>query len=327
VAGKKIRRKIDFFKFRQNEADRAELDVDSVWAALASLNDDERVLALPDGTKFFHKDASDQTHKRLILAMSSKGDRPMQEQNLVLSDLPMPKSAGISYQTHMIFFPPNLVGVEYRKNAAKITHLQQILNKNTVVGTFKFEACLEENFVQRLESMEYIDWYSLRVNKSQANIIEEASAGIASGVRAELEDSEAQSVDLVFRCYTRLPKKPKRSRAKNQPVVQEAPSEYDVALEQRASFTKKAKSVILALSKIPQMFGHTKVHGRDGLSDDAEDSPIQTYDFMSHKIIGLSRKIKEGPNFVIDSEDMFKSIISVEATRHDDLIDPTTFEV
>lgn len=310
---KKIRRKIDFFKLKQDAAGYPDLTIDSVWTALASLTDEDRVITYTDGSKFFHTDASDKTHNRLMLSMSSRRDRPSVERDLSLSDLPIAPEEGVSTQTHMVFFPPNIVGVEYRKNGAKIGHLEQILNKCVNFGFFKFEACIEKDFVDKLSKMKYIDWYSLRVNRSQIDVIEKASAGIASGVRAELEEAEAESIDLLFRCYTQLPNKPKpkKKTPENKDVI-EGPSDYERALQKRDRFTEKAKGVILGLSKIPEMFGFTKVHGRQ-----EEGSPIETFDFMQHKIVGQSRSIKETASFKIDSEDMYQSIIdSYEKLKH-----------
>jgi hypothetical protein len=116
-----------------------------------------------------------------MLSLSTRGDRPSVERDLSLRDLPIEADEGVSFQTHLVFFPPNIVGVEYRKHGAKVGHLEQILNKAVKFGFFKFDACLEPDFVNKLSKMKYIDWYSLRINRSQVDIIDKASTGIAAG--------------------------------------------------------------------------------------------------------------------------------------------------
>src|SRR5256885_3174599 len=93
----------------------------------------------------------------------------MIELNGNLSELTMPDKAGLAECVHLIFFPDNIVGIEFNYEGPRVEAISEYLHlKSKQVNPHRpeFEHLLEENVLEKIDKMQILRKFRLRMRPS-----------------------------------------------------------------------------------------------------------------------------------------------------------------
>ena len=124
---------------------------------------------------------------------------PPVERNGEFSDLPIPADAGIAEMAHIVFFPNGIVGAEFNAHAPRGSRFGWYLAQKCKVNGLQINPLLSLDATASLDSSEGIKSFTIRTNRSEADIIEEHSQAFGRALKASAGVLlEAQDIQLVL---------------------------------------------------------------------------------------------------------------------------------
>ena len=151
------------------------------WYQSTGTGDGEAICMLPETTLHMYPAARLCRVRRLGL--------PQLEQLGRITELDIAEDQGLLESIHVVFFPDNIVGVEYNHHGPRINRLLPYLKAKgglvTKGGSVK--PVVRNDIINRLESYEGLRMVEVRVDPPAHRIVEALISG-ASGIDDELED-------------------------------------------------------------------------------------------------------------------------------------------
>jgi hypothetical protein len=138
------------------------------------------------------------------LARIRHDDFPQVEVLGQLSPVPIPRNAGLAEQTHFVFFPNDIVGVEFNFYGPRPSRLASYFNEKTPDEmAFVLEPLLRGDIAQQLRSLTDVRLLSIRTHSAGAEVIKELDKDIGSALDALAKVKGAETIDLVLRPRSR----------------------------------------------------------------------------------------------------------------------------
>jgi hypothetical protein len=143
--------------------------------------------------------------RRVWFAAIRRSDLPQVEQGGKLRALGVPTGAGLAERTHMVFFPDNIVGVEFNFYAPRISRLRYYLAEKapTLAPRVTFDALLRNDAAERLADLKDIRMLDLRIRPSLLATIKETNDSLGSAFGALISAGKAEDVEIVLRTAPR----------------------------------------------------------------------------------------------------------------------------
>lgn len=175
--------------------------------------DDGRYLALTGGqlaTVWIDKTTMP---SRLRIANVRRSGLPAVEQAGKLSPLKIPADSGIAEQTHVVFFPDNLVGAEFNFYGPRMSRLAAYMmaKAEALCPELHFEVLLRQDVAQRLKRLEDIRLFDLKIRSSFIDTVTAADDDLGSCFKAAAKAGKADELQVILRPAPRS-KKPLASK-------------------------------------------------------------------------------------------------------------------
>jgi hypothetical protein len=201
-----IIRKIYFYKIYAGHTlagEPIEYDVKSVLEAIDGLSfqTDARYLKDEDGFEiccFIDELSSPQ---KVRFCKIRRDDFPQIEHRGNLADLEIPEESGLAECVHAIFFPENIVGLEYNYEGPRITRISDYLYakaKNVCARTPVFEQLLQQDAIEKLEHMRTVRRFRLKVRDSLFSSVKQADESLANAFQAARDLGQANEIELTL---------------------------------------------------------------------------------------------------------------------------------
>lgn len=175
VVGTEVRRKINFFR-ADPSIDEATGQIKAFEPApiinrLRSLSEIEKQLERTDGNLTFCRIFDGSRYPRLRLGTVRMAEIPEGFDRRDSSDFTfdMAEEQGISENSHMVFFPNNILGLEYNYRGPGIGRLEEYLRKKAPISETRvsFNPLLNKDFEEQLERLEDVREVRVRVSNRQ----------------------------------------------------------------------------------------------------------------------------------------------------------------
>ena len=190
---------------------------------------------------------------------------PLLERHGNLSELRIDPDTGLLEPVHIVFFPKNIVGIEYNHYGPRLSRLGRHLHRITdgEVRNLTFHPQLREDALKQMERLHEIRIFDFAIGPSYLRQVKECyeDFGIALEAQASLgEDLERLSLVL----------KPSKSG--------------------RESTLRKLKGPIMSLLKMPGFQAHAERFQIRGLCLDT--GRVETLDLLSDRLVSTKRIVK-----------------------------------
>jgi hypothetical protein len=118
-----------------------------------------------------------------------------------LAPLDIPDDSGIAEQTHVVFFPSNIVGAEFNFYGPRLSRLASYLvaKAHDQCPELAFEILLRQDIRDRLRRLQDIRLLNLRIKPSFAEIVAQADKDLGSCFKAAARAANADEVELILR--------------------------------------------------------------------------------------------------------------------------------
>ena len=130
-----------------------------------------------------------------------RDDLPQIEHRGTLTDLTMPEESGLAECVHVMFFPENIVGIEYNYDGPRITRISDYLHlkaKDVCPQAPGFEQLLQRDVMQKLERMQSVRQFKLRVRESLFSSVQQADEDLDKAFQAARELGNAKEIALLL---------------------------------------------------------------------------------------------------------------------------------
>lgn len=128
-------------------------------------------------------------------------DFPQIEHRGNLTDLSMPEESGLAECVHAMFFPENIVGIEYNYDGPRVTRISEYLHvksHNICPQIPTFEHLLQNDVIEKLNHMQTVRQFKLRVRESLFSSTEQADENLAQAFHAARELGQAKEIELIL---------------------------------------------------------------------------------------------------------------------------------
>jgi hypothetical protein len=140
-------------------------------------------------------------HPHVRMGDVRRNGLPSIERKGKLSPLDIPDGAGIAEQTHVVFFPDNIVGVEFNfygpRAGRLITYLMS--KASDKCPEFELNAILRQDVKERLKKLQDLTLFHLKMRASFADTLAQANQGLGDGFKAAAEAGDAEEVEVVLK--------------------------------------------------------------------------------------------------------------------------------
>ncbi len=113
----------------------------------------------------------------------------------------MPEESGLAECVHVMFFPENIVGIEYNNDGPRIARIGEYLyvkSQDVCPQVPEFEQLLQRDVVRKLEHMRIIRRFKLKVRESLFSSIEQADESLARAFQAARDLGQAKEIELIL---------------------------------------------------------------------------------------------------------------------------------
>lgn len=181
MAGTEVRRKIHFYRIDAgiNEVTQQINTFESslVIGRIESLSDTEKQLERTDGDLTFYRIFKGGRYPRVQLSTVRMTEIPegfdRRDSSSFVFDIA--EEQGISENSHMVFFPDNILGLEYNYRGPGTGRLEEYLRKKAPVSESKvtFTPLMDKDFEEKLQQLS--DVRELRMRVSHREVVEAKS--------------------------------------------------------------------------------------------------------------------------------------------------------
>ncbi len=201
-----INRKIYFYKIhagRNLAGEPIEYNVKSVLEAINGLSfqTDARYLKDEDGFEICCLIDELSSPQKVRFCKIRRGDFPQTEHRGNLADLEIPEEYGLAECVHAIFFPENIVGLEYNYEGPRTTRISDYLYakaKNVCAQIPVFEQLLQQDAIKKLEHMRTVRRFRLKVRDSLFSAVKQADESLANAFQAARALGQANEIELIL---------------------------------------------------------------------------------------------------------------------------------
>jgi hypothetical protein len=201
-----IKRKIYFYKInagRNSAGKPIDYDVKSVLEAIDGLSfqTDARYLKDEDGFEICCLIDELSSPQKVRFCKIRRDDFPQIEHRGNLADLEIPEESGLAECVHVIFFPENIVGLEYNYDGPRTARISDYLYakaKNISAKTPVFEQLLQQDAIAKLEHMRTVRRFSLKIRESLFSSVKQADESLASAFQAARDLGQASEIELIL---------------------------------------------------------------------------------------------------------------------------------
>lgn len=178
-------------------------DIKSVLEAINNLGFQNKARYLKDEDDFETCCWIDEMNppQKVRFGKIKRDDLPQMEHGGDLVDLSIPDECGLAECVHIMFFPENIVGLEYNYDGPRPARISAYLHekaKNVYPQEPVFEQLLQHDVMKQLEHMRGVRQFKLKVRNSLFNSIEQADESLAKTFQAARELGQAQEIELVL---------------------------------------------------------------------------------------------------------------------------------
>lgn len=126
---------------------------------------------------------------------------PQVEHRGNLTPLSIPKEHGLAECAHVMFFPENIVGIEYNYSGPRASSISEYLydkSRDKCPQIPVFEQLLQHDAIKKLEHMGGIRKFRLRVHESFSSSIEQANESLGQAFKAAKELGQAKEIEIIL---------------------------------------------------------------------------------------------------------------------------------
>jgi hypothetical protein len=201
-----ITRKIYFYKIYsgKNATGKTErYDIKCVLETIEKLdfNTPARYLKDEDGVDICCWIDSLSSPQKVRFCKIKRDDLPQIEHRGNLSPLSIPKESGLAECVHVMFFPENIVGVEYNYYGPRVPRINEYLyvkSKDVCPQIPIFEQLLQPDVMQKLDNMQTVRRFRLKVRESLFSSTEQANEYLGKAFQAARELGDAKEIELIL---------------------------------------------------------------------------------------------------------------------------------
>lgn len=201
-----VTRKIHFYRIYAGHnlaGEPTPYDVKSVLEAIHGLDfkTDAPYLKVEGGFEFCCMVDELSSPQKVRFCKITRDDLPQIEHQGNLTDLELAENQGLAECVHAMFFPENIVGLEYNYNGLRVTRISEYLHaksQNVSSNEPKFEELVERDAIEKLKHMRTVRKFSLKVRQSLFSSVEQAGGSLADTFRAARELGEAKEIGLTL---------------------------------------------------------------------------------------------------------------------------------
>jgi len=139
--------------------------------------------------------------QRVILGLVRRRDFPQLEKNGNLTPLSMPPGGGLAEQTHIVFFPKNIIGCEFNFYGPRIGRLRTYLPAKApgVADGIAFDQLLRDDAIARLSELAGLRLMTIRVSTSSIALVEKMNSDLGAALTGLSTASKAEDIELTLR--------------------------------------------------------------------------------------------------------------------------------
>lgn len=179
------------------------LDIEPVLERLDGLacREGERYVVQDDGNVVSSWVDSTTDRPRFRLATVRRTGLPLVEAAGTLSALPLQGDQGLYEAIHVVFFPRNVVGVEFNFYGPRPSRVPWYLGRATrgQCAPFSLEPLLRQDVLDQLNRLEQVRVLDLAIRPSYADTVAEADRNLGAAFRAAERAGGSQLVRLTLR--------------------------------------------------------------------------------------------------------------------------------
>lgn len=288
-----VERKIQFFRITQEADGFAPFEIDSTVKALKKFKgEDAEMRHWKTGDRFFPEFFKKGGNQAIRFSSSRLRALPRKEKERKLSRMPLADDEGVAESTHMVFFEPNIVGVEWNSKGPRISQFVQFLNyKFPEWGVFKAKACLNPDFVQKLRDLEEINLFQITVTRSNFELLETSAPSLYEIAENIFSVSDSFSVTLRL-------------------------TDSDRKQDLFGLWAKKNVTDIAELADGAKEFATAKTRG---MIDYGDGLHSETMPIFNDKISHVIKTVEEDEDRGISTTDIVNRIIEAYNTREEEI--------
>lgn len=138
------------------------------------------------------------------LANVRRTSLPEVEEKCQLSPLPLTTRQGLAETVHAVFFPNNVVGIDFNFYGPRPSALGRYLsNKSPSCPPLAFDRLLRNDAAERLQKFDYLSLVRLKTRASYASDIARVSQKVGRMLNAASEIGNAAEVEIMIRSEAR----------------------------------------------------------------------------------------------------------------------------
>lgn len=131
----------------------------------------------------------------------TRDELPQIERQGNLTDLELAEKEGLAECVHAVFFPENIVGLEYNYNGPRVARISEYLHaksQNRSPQEPEFEQLVERDAIEKLKHMRIVRKFRLKVRQSVFSSVEQAGGSLADAFRSARELGQAKEIELIL---------------------------------------------------------------------------------------------------------------------------------
>lgn len=137
--------------------------------------------------------------QRLRFARVRRSALPQMERGGLLQGLSLPSNAGLAEQIHVVFFPKEIVGVDFNFYGPRLSRLGGYLAEKGCLPVLSFEPLLNNDVLRSVQRLEEVTMLQLRIRAPFADVIAKRSRSLGAAFRAAANAGDADVVEVVLR--------------------------------------------------------------------------------------------------------------------------------
>lgn len=138
---------------------------------------------------------------RIRIGNSRRSGLPSVEKGGVLKPLSITSDSGIAEQTHVVFFPDNIVGVEFNFYGPRPGRLAayMLALAEGCFAELAFEALFRQDVAEKLKRFQDIRLFDLKIRRSYADTVAQADQDLGGAFKAAANAANAEELQIVMR--------------------------------------------------------------------------------------------------------------------------------
>jgi hypothetical protein len=139
--------------------------------------------------------------QRVRLGGIRRSDLPLMEEGGNIKDLPIPLTSGLVEQTHVVFFPNNVVGCVFNFHGPRVSQLGRYLQSMapSMFDQVSIAPLLRQDVLEQFDRLGDIRMFRLKVSRSYIDTVRLADEDLGSAFEAAAKAGNAEDVEIVLR--------------------------------------------------------------------------------------------------------------------------------